>query len=104
MGGGQGPPERLACVGVLLLGCFLILLVLILPILVSPVRFEGISRLPLGWVQFLTRAGPRITWNWASALIPLRRSDFSIDNLGLVYSSWPVGALLSLRAVGTWML
>jgi hypothetical protein len=40
----------------------------------------------------------------ASALIPLRRNDFSVDNLGVVYSSWPVGALLSLRAVGTWVL
>jgi hypothetical protein len=40
----------------------------------------------------------------ASALIPLRRNDFSVDNLGVVYSSLPVGALLSLRAVGSWVL
>lgn len=40
----------------------------------------------------------------ASALIPLRRNDFSVDNLGVVYASTPVGVLLSLRALGTWIL
>jgi hypothetical protein len=32
--------------------------------------------------------------------MPLRRNDFSIDHLGVVYDSWPVGLLLSMRAVG----
>jgi hypothetical protein len=40
----------------------------------------------------------------ASALLPLRRNDFSIDNLGVAYESWRVGTLLSLRAVGLWLL
>ncbi len=40
----------------------------------------------------------------ASALLPLRQSDFSIDNLGTAYESWPVGMLLSLRASGGWLL
>jgi hypothetical protein len=40
----------------------------------------------------------------ASALVPLRRNDFSIDYLGVAYESWPVGMLLSLRMVGTWVL
>lgn len=40
----------------------------------------------------------------ASALFPLRRNDFAIDKLGVAYFSWPVGMLLSLRAVGTWLL
>ena len=40
----------------------------------------------------------------ASALFPLRRNDFSIDNLGVAFESWPVGMLLSMRAVGTWIL
>jgi hypothetical protein len=39
-----------------------------------------------------------------SALVPLRRNDFSIDNLGVAYSSWPVGLLLSMRAVANWGL
>jgi hypothetical protein len=38
----------------------------------------------------------------ASALLPLRRQDFSIDNLGVAYESWPVGLLISLRGVGLW--
>lgn len=40
----------------------------------------------------------------ASALLPLRQSDFSIDNLGTAYESWPIGMLLSLRAFGGWVL
>lgn len=40
----------------------------------------------------------------ASALLPLRRNEFSIDNLGVAYDSWPVGMLLSMRAVGSWLL
>lgn len=39
-----------------------------------------------------------------SALLPLRRNDFSIDNVGVAYDSWPVGVLLSVRAVGSWLL
>ncbi|WP_437914663.1 hypothetical protein WME73_02950 [Sorangium sp. So ce302] len=40
----------------------------------------------------------------ASALLPLRRSDFSVDGVGVAYSSPPVGALVSLRGVGVWVL
>lgn len=40
----------------------------------------------------------------ASALLPLRRHDFSIDNLGVAYQSWHVGMLLSMRAVRAWIL
>jgi hypothetical protein len=40
----------------------------------------------------------------AGALLPLRRNDFSIDNLGVAYQSWHVGMLLSMRAVGSWLL
>jgi hypothetical protein len=39
-----------------------------------------------------------------SALLPLRRNDFAIDNLGVAYVSWPVGMLLSMRAVANWGL
>jgi hypothetical protein len=39
-----------------------------------------------------------------SALLPLRQSDFAIDNLGTAYESWPIGGLLSLKAVGHWPL
>jgi hypothetical protein len=38
------------------------------------------------------------------ALVPLRRNDFAIDNLGVAYASWPVGLLLSMRAVANWGL
>lgn len=40
----------------------------------------------------------------ASALLPVRRNDFAIDNLGVAYESWPVGLLLSMRAVGALIL
>ena len=40
----------------------------------------------------------------ASALFQVRRNDFSIDKLGVAYSSWPIGMLLSMRAVGSWLL
>jgi hypothetical protein len=40
----------------------------------------------------------------AAALLPLRRNDFAIDNLGIAYASWPVGLMLSMRAVGTLLL
>ena len=39
-----------------------------------------------------------------SALFPVRRNDFAIDNLGTAYESWPVGMMLSLRAVGSLLL
>jgi len=39
-----------------------------------------------------------------SALLPLRRNDFAIDNLGVAYASWPVGLLLSMRAVANFGL
>ncbi|WP_437725334.1 hypothetical protein [Sorangium sp. So ce861] len=40
----------------------------------------------------------------AAALLPLRRSDFSVDGVGVAYRSPPVGALVSLRGVGVWVL
>ncbi len=40
----------------------------------------------------------------ASALFQVRHNDFSIDRLGTAYRSWPLGMLLSVRAVGTWLL
>ena len=55
-------------------------------------------------VALATTTGPIGLEAGASALLPLRRNDFSIDNLGVAYESWPVGMLLSLRAVGTWLL
>jgi hypothetical protein len=58
---------------------------------------------PLG-VALATAGAPLGLEVGASALLPLRRNDFSIDNLGVAYQSWPVGMLLSLRAVGTWVL
>lgn len=58
---------------------------------------------PVG-VALATTSSPVGVEVAASALIPLRRNDFSIDNLGLAYESWPVGMLLSMRAVGAWLL
>lgn len=58
--------------------------------------------LPLGFA--LSTRAPLGVELGASALIPLRRNDFSVDNLGVVYASTPVGVLLSLRAVGIWTL
>ncbi|MDC0680625.1 hypothetical protein [Sorangium atrum] len=40
----------------------------------------------------------------AAALVPLRRNDFSVDGVGVAYRSPPVGALVSLRGVGSWVL
>ncbi|WP_437317925.1 hypothetical protein [Sorangium sp. So ce385] len=40
----------------------------------------------------------------AAALLPIRRNDFSVDGVGVAYSSPPVGALVSLRGVGVWVL
>ncbi|XXX78037.1 hypothetical protein WMF30_04605 [Sorangium sp. So ce134] len=40
----------------------------------------------------------------AAALLPLQRNDFSVDGVGVAYSSPPVGALVSLRGVGVWVL
>jgi hypothetical protein len=55
-------------------------------------------------LAFLTTSSPIGVELGASALVPLRRSDFAIDNLGVAYDSWPVGLLLSMRAVGSWLL
>jgi hypothetical protein len=38
----------------------------------------------------------------AAALLPLRRQEFSIDNLGSVYETWPLGLFVSLRLAGGW--
>jgi hypothetical protein len=40
----------------------------------------------------------------ATSLLPLRQSDFAIDNLGTAYESWPLGMLVTLRASGAWVL
>ncbi|XXY18807.1 hypothetical protein WME88_04035 [Sorangium sp. So ce216] len=39
-----------------------------------------------------------------AALLPLRRNDFSVDGVGVAYSSLPVGALVSVRGVSVWVL
>ncbi|WP_437814630.1 hypothetical protein [Sorangium sp. So ce1078] len=39
-----------------------------------------------------------------AALLPLRRNDFSVDGVGVAYRSPPVGALMSIRGVGIWVL
>jgi hypothetical protein len=58
---------------------------------------------PVG-VSLTTTSSPVGVEVGASALLPLRRNDFSIDNLGVAYESWHVGMLLSMRAVGLWLL
>ncbi|MES1183892.1 MAG: hypothetical protein ABUL60_08745 [Myxococcales bacterium] len=58
---------------------------------------------PLGF-SLATTSSPVGVEVSASALLPLRRNDFSIDHLGVAYDSWPVGLLLSMRAVGVWSL
>lgn len=58
---------------------------------------------PLGFA-IATSSSPVGVELGASALLPLRRNDFAIDYLGVAYESWPVGMLLSLRMVGTWVL
>lgn len=58
---------------------------------------------PLGFALATTSSPVRVEVA-ASALVPLRRNDFSIDNLGVAYESWPVGMLLSMRAVGVLLL
>jgi hypothetical protein len=58
---------------------------------------------PVG-VALTTTSSPVGVEVGASALLPLRRNDFSIDNLGVAYESWHVGMLLSMRAVGLWLL
>jgi hypothetical protein len=55
-------------------------------------------------LAFLTTSSPIGVELGASALVPLRRSDFAIDYLGVAYESWPVGLLLSMRAMGSWLL
>jgi hypothetical protein len=55
-------------------------------------------------LSLLTTASPMGVELGASALLPLRRNDFAIDNLGVAYESWPVGLLVSMRAVGSWLL
>lgn len=77
------------------------------------VRAEGYTRnddvqkawlaIPLG-LGLATTPTPVSVELGGSVLIPIRRNDFSIDNLGVVYESWPVGLLLSARAVGVWLL
>jgi hypothetical protein len=35
-------------------------------------------------------------------LIPLRRQDFAIDNVGVAYASWPAALLVTLRGALGW--
>ncbi|XYH99106.1 hypothetical protein ACMHYB_04875 [Sorangium sp. So ce1128] len=49
-------------------------------------------------------AGPLGLDVGAAGLLPLRRSDFSVDGVGVAYRSLPVGVLVSLRGVGIWVL
>ena len=58
---------------------------------------------PVG-VSLTTTPAPVGVEVGASVLLPLRRRDFAIDNLGVAYESWPVAMLLSMRAVGSWLL
>jgi hypothetical protein len=47
------------------------------------------------------RVSSPVGWEIAAAgLFPLRRQEFAVDNLGVVYDSWPLGVLVSLRLVG----
>jgi len=55
-------------------------------------------------MALLTTTSPMGVELGASALFPLRRNDFSIDNLGVAYESRAVGLLFSMRAVGSWIL
>jgi hypothetical protein len=53
----------------------------------------------------LASVSPGLGWELgATALVPLRRHEFSVDGVGVAYRSSPVGVLLSLRAVGLWNL
>jgi hypothetical protein len=46
------------------------------------------------------RAAP-IGWEVSiAALVPLKRSDFTVDGVGTAYASPPVGGMLSLRMIG----
>ncbi|WP_437835359.1 hypothetical protein [Sorangium sp. So ce1153] len=49
-------------------------------------------------------AGPLGLDVGAAGLLPLRRSDFSVDGVGVAYRSAPVGVLVSLRGLGVWVL
>jgi hypothetical protein len=70
-------------------------------------RNESVSRtwlaVPLE-IALSTSASPIGLELGASALLPLRQSDFAIDHLGVAYESWPVGMLVALRAVGNFPL
>jgi hypothetical protein len=55
-------------------------------------------------LSLTTRPAPVGLELGATALLPLRREDFAIDNLGVAYESWPIGFALSLRVVGSWLL
>jgi hypothetical protein len=47
------------------------------------------------------RLSSPVGWEIAVAgLFPLRRQEFAVDNVGVVYDSWPLGVLVSLRLVG----
>jgi len=53
----------------------------------------------------LASVSPGLGWELgATALVPLRRHQFSVDGVGVSYESLPVGSLLTLRIVGRWLL
>jgi len=70
-------------------------------------RNENVSRtwlaLPLE-LSLATAPSPVGMELGASALLPLRQSDYAIDHLGTAYHSWPIAMLVSLRATGSWPL
>jgi hypothetical protein len=59
--------------------------------LAVPLEFSvGNASSPVGW-----EIG-------AAGLFPLRRQEFAVENLGVVYESWPLGLLVSLHLAGVW--
>jgi hypothetical protein len=66
-------------------------------------RNERHTRLWLAIPVEAALAGWSSPFGWeiaAAALLPIERPDFSIDGIGVAYASPPVGAMLTLRAIG----
>jgi hypothetical protein len=57
------------------------------------------------WLAVPLEIGGTYAWDsfalqaTASALLPLTRQEFRIDNLGIAYEPWPIAAVFSLRAI-----
>jgi hypothetical protein len=70
-------------------------------------RNDEASELWLALPFELALAGLNAPLGWelgASVLVPLRRHDFVIDNLGVVYESTAVAMMIALRGFGLWVL